>query len=613
MLFGSLAVYWESPVLAILHPVPQSLILVRLGVTVCVLSVVWAWSAGLRSKLTLAPAPKWLPELLATGLTCMLFMSPVFYSWAAPWPCDYVINTLVPYSDAHGIFQGAERVLEQGDLDPFNCRRPFSALLLAVRLGLTGGDLRIAILAQAVLLGLAVALLARAVAADLGLATALLLTMVLFAASWWYLPLLMSGSIGITLGALALAILWSAARAHSLPVALFGVFAMTVAQNARIGTVFVLPALVLWVLFTFKPKARRVGLAAAAGACGVIVAGLLLDGSLRAGYGCGVGVGHGNFSHTLYGFSTGSPDWQKALRDFPELAAAPEEEATRRFYAEAWNNIRRHPWRLVEGIWAGTRIAMRTSWAFVRFNFSVAVSSLANGLVFLLLVIGLSRYGWRTRQSTTTSLLAFCLLGVLVSMPIIVPDAGTRPLAPAFPILFLPLCAASVGWRPRLDAIWQRPSQPRPAGAGAGILVVAVLVAVTALGPGLFHLARAQPPEPAGAWLDTDTMIVRLGPSSVHLSVLARRDPRPTFAPRIRHQELARYVGRASSPPGLAEVVQPWLGEPFAIILTLHGWIIGPADLIADRPRLLRLTGQGGTRGYFRFFSVESYDELAED
>ncbi len=611
MLFGGLALHWESTVLATLHPLPLSLILVRIGVAVSVLAALWAWKSRLAGKPALSRVPRWVSDSLVAAVTCLLFMSPIFYSWTSPGPNKFVVSTLMPYSDADSFFRGAERALEQGDLDPFNCRRPTNSLLLATRLGITGGDLRLAILLQAALLGLAVTLLARTVAPDLGRAAAVLLTMVLFVASCRYVPLLLSETTGVTLGALATAILWSGARARSLPVVLLGIFAMTFAQNARIGTIFVLPALVLWVLFKFKGKTGRVGLAAAGWACAVIVAGLLLDTSLRAGYGCGFGVGHGNFSHTLYGFSTGSPDWQKALQDLPEVSGSAEAELNRRIYAEAWSNIRRDPWRFVEGLWAGAGIAMRTALAFIRFNLAVSGSSLANGLVFLFLVIGTLRFAWRTRRSHTMSLVACCLLGVLVSMPIIMPDGGPRTLAPAFPLLFLPLCAANVGWRPRFDPIWQRFSRARPADAAPGILVVAVLVVLAAFGPAVFHLVRARSAVPAGRQDEPGTLLVRLGPASVHLTVLARRDPRPTFAPRIRHQEFAEYVAQPSSPPGLAEGVRSWLGDPFLIILTLQGWIIGPTDLLADRPRLLRLRGQRGSQPYFRFFAVDSYEELA--
>ncbi len=608
LLAGVLITHWESPILAILHPHPMSMILMRIGVVAGVLAAVWAWSPGLASRLAFRPVPRWLPELLTATAIGMLFMSSVFYSWTKPWPSGYVLGTLLPYSDAGGIYTGAVQALEQGDLDPFNCRRPMTALLLAARLGITGGDLRLAILIHTAILALAVALLGRTLAADLGRATAFLVVVTMFAATWWYVPLVMSEPLGVTLAALATAALWSGARSHSLPVVLAGIFTMAVAQNARVGTVFVLPALVLWVLFTFRRKSARWGLVPAGWACAMILAALLLDGSLRAGFGCGFGPGHGNFSLTLYGFSTGSPGWAKAYEDFPELKQVSEEELNRRAYAESWDNIRQHPGRLLAGLWVGAGQAMRIAWDFLLFTLSVSFHPLANGLVLLALAIGMVRYAWRTRRCPTTSLMAFCLLGVVVSAPIILPDPESRALASAFPLIFVPICTAIVGWRPGRDPIWQRLRQTRRGDAAPNMVVVAVLLVATCLGPGLFYLTRPRPALPV-ARLDAESLPVRLGPSSAHLSVGGPYDPRPTFAPRVNRRDFARYIAWPSAPPGLTDGVQPWLDEPFVIILSRQGWIIGPSELIADRPRLLCLRGERGSQPYFRFFAVESYEE----
>ncbi len=612
MLVGVLAMRWESPILASIHPRQMSMALVAAGVAAGVVSAAWAWSPKLRGRLALPAMPRWLPELLLATALGMLFMSSVFYSWIKPWPSGYALGTLVPYSDAASIYLGAVQVLEQGDLDPLNCRRPMNALMLAARLGLTGGDLRLAILLQAALLALAVALLGRTLAPDLGRATVFLVVVVLFAAAWWYVPLVMSESLGTTLGALAMAALWSGARSRGLPVALAGVFTMAVAQSARIGTVFVLPALVLWVLFTFRKKGARWAPVAAAWACAMIFAALLLDGSLRAGSGCGFSQGHGNFSLTLYGFSTGSPGWTKAFEDFPELRQAPEEELNRRAYAESWNNIRQNPGRLVKGLSAGAGQAMTIAWDFLKFTLAVSSRPLANGLVLLVLALGMARYAWRTRNCHTTSLMALCLLGGLVSAPIILPDAESRTLAAAFPLIFVPICCALVGWRPGTDPIWQRSRQARSNDATSSLVVVAVLLAAVLLGPRLSHLARQRPAPPAAAF-DADTRLAWLGPDSAYLSVLGPYDPRPTFAPRVKLREFERYVAQPSAPPGLADGVRPWLDEPFVIVLNRQGWIIGPPELIADRPRLLRLSGERGTQQYFNFFAVESYDEVAAD
>ena len=104
------------------------------------------------------------------------------------------------------IWRGAA-VLINGHLDPWNLRRPINASFLAVRLRLAGGDLRGALVIQALLLGLVSLLAARGVARVAGQLAGLTMFGGLFAFASQYVSVTLSEALGVILGTLAFTVL----------------------------------------------------------------------------------------------------------------------------------------------------------------------------------------------------------------------------------------------------------------------------------------------------------------------------------------------------------------------------------------------------------------------
>jgi hypothetical protein len=265
-----------------------------------------------------------LPVAIGPIAAAIAFSLPLLAAWSGATSDGCTAFGLFPWSDAGNYYLGAEDLLETGRLSPWNCRRPLATVLLAVNLAATGHDFQAVQLIQVVLMGLAAYALSGTVGRDLGGPAGLMVFAVLLSfgrkCAWW----LLSEWLGLTLGALAAALLWNGSRNGSMATLWWGTAALTLALNARAGTFLVLPGLVLWAGFAFR-RGRSFNRAAAGTILAGVVFGFLVNGSVMKIYGDRFGPGHGNFSMTLYGLAGGKPGWQQIYLDFPETRGMRED------------------------------------------------------------------------------------------------------------------------------------------------------------------------------------------------------------------------------------------------------------------------------------------------
>ncbi|MGB3398861.1 MAG: hypothetical protein WBA34_01675, partial [Candidatus Deferrimicrobiaceae bacterium] len=355
----------------------------------------------------------------------LVFLLPLLRVWSfATSDLDCAFG-IFPWSDGGNYYRGAQGLLETGTLDAWNCRRPFNAVLLAVRLALAGGSLRGALLLQCVLLSYAVYLFARTVAADLGRAAGLLAFTVVFLLGDRYVHWSLSESLGLTLGALSFSLLWAGARDRRGLVAMGGVFVLTLALNARAGAFLVLPALVLWTGFAWRRGSSfRAGMAGIAVAC--ILGAFLVNSSLIRLYGGAWGVGHGNYSLTLYGLASGKPGWQRVYEDFPESKGMSGDEINAFAYRRAADSILRDPALLAEGLAASVRLFLREFPASYWGETSRIHGKGAAWGITLALLAGLARFLlWPRCRARSGLVLAFAA-GFLASVPFLWVDGEAR-------------------------------------------------------------------------------------------------------------------------------------------------------------------------------------------
>jgi hypothetical protein len=301
--------------------------------------------------LAIPSAPQRFGFLLAPAAlagSVIAYLVQLFGSWERGGASWFTIGGVVPWSDSYAYFGGAQRLLFDGQLDGFNSRRPIHAAFLASELAVTNLDLRKTLVIQAVLLGVASYLAARAVARDLGPLAGVALFAGIYGFARVGVHTVMSETLGLTLGALAFAALWSAVRRPNAWLVAGGLFLLTFALNFRSGPVLLLltlPIAFAWLLRGSRRINWRVlGLSLGA----VIVA-------LSANY-IALFTFHGDrqnlnsaANYWVYGMAKGVPGWSQPVSwaqiysDHPEIIDMSETERNRFVSARAREELRAHP------------------------------------------------------------------------------------------------------------------------------------------------------------------------------------------------------------------------------------------------------------------------------
>jgi hypothetical protein len=443
-------------------------------------------------------------EAWGLPLAVLAFLMPLCAAWELePGSGNTAFAALfgrIPWGDAHGHFEGAQRLLAEGAFPPFSGRRPLNACWLAVRLALTGGNLMAALAVQAVLLGAAAYAAARTLGIHRGVGAALAFFGLLLGLTSDYLPSAATEPLGVTLACAAFAVLFP--RGGRLVPALGGLWLLDLALQARPGAQFLLPCLGLWVVWTCR--GRR--LQAAAGAALVAIAGLALGASLNALYGTSDASASAAGAYPLYGLATGS-NYRQIQEDLgPELAGLPDDRArTRLIYQRAWQRLRADPGVAVRALGRNLRKfagkappvlygivspqALFVS-AWERAEPSPVVRSRDRWLGRALLALAVLALALHLRRATTDERLFWlaAAAGIVLSAPVVYGDAGLRGLAASFPFLCALLAAGLGRRRPSRRAPGRDRATRRVLLAGAAVLVAAALV-----GPAAAHAVARRP------------------------------------------------------------------------------------------------------------------------
>jgi hypothetical protein len=360
----------------------------------------------------------------------------------------------LPWSDARGYFDGAHHLLATGQLDDWNCRRPVNVALLAVRLGLTNGNAHGAVILQVLLLGITVYLCARAMGSEFGIWAGL----AAYALTWcWirpYFPTTMTETLGVSLGALSFALLFKGMRRGTATLLMVGLFGMAFAQATRMGVLIILPMLLAWVGWRYRPRrivaAKYVGISLLA-----LVLGFSTNFILVRAYGnkdmASVGS---NFAHTIHGLAADSPDAWTYYQRFDELKRLPEAQLNKRLYHDAWEMIRRDPRPLMHALWDYNLRPF-----FLNFRdhvFSDLYFWDRNAffyfrtMTWIVLCLGLLLYLVRERTKGDLSFWFMGTAGFLLSVPIIYQNSGWRAMAATYPWLAgLLSCGLSLPYAPK--------------------------------------------------------------------------------------------------------------------------------------------------------------------
>ncbi len=541
------------------------------------------------------------------GPMLLLFLAPIWSHWAGR-PPDYLVAYSavlghLPWRDAMAHAEGGLRLLAEGSFGAYSERRPLHACWLAVRLALGPGDLDSALLAQAVVLGLAAFLFVRAVGLRHGFWSGLGAAALLQAFARSFVPSVLTEPLGVTLACLGLlGLRSSAAQRRLLPLAA-SLFLLDAALNARPGPQFLGVAMALWGTGVHRRHWRRAGLVLAA----VLISSALLTRALNGLYGTGEGSFTAYPAQTLYGLVHGS-NYLQVSRDFPDLerSTSPEELA-RHLYAKSFERIRQHPGEFLANLFRNewkflSKLPRNLAW-LVSARFFVMRGSEAGersmigadidmktGLPLLALAFLTGLLLLVRRASRTECLFWIAVMaGALASIPFVYGDAGFRGLAVLYPFLTLLFTMGLTGVRRPVIRSWARAEQGL---LRAGFVLGFGLLAVSLVVPGL---ARGRGARPPGEWLDglvpEQTMVLS---TATITPVLVAQEVKNGLegVPRVTGEEAARLLSLGQVPEAdqIASMSTPFvvaLAYDFVSRKAHH--LIAPLAIMRQGPGFLRV------------------------
>jgi hypothetical protein len=163
-----------------------------------------------------------------------------------------------------------------------------------------------------------------------------------------------------------------------------------------------------------------------------------------------------------------------------------------------------------------------------------------NDVLQAFIALGVACWLWRSRRDRSTWLILSALTGFILSAPVVFPDGLFRALVVPYPLFFLVAALATRPWRQRPEAPVSSPRLERGGVWPASFLSAGLIVAAF-IGPAIAHrFSRARMVEPLNRTEGTQALVVRVGPGTPRLDVLAAGSAEGYFVPRIRDEDFAR-------------------------------------------------------------------------
>jgi len=457
----------------------------------------------------------------ALCLTLLLFGLPLSGLWRSGASEPFIIGGLLPFSDAASYYSDALRVVEGFRFSAFSARRPLFPALLTVLLAVTGQNLVVSIAILGALIAIVCYLAAREIQRSLGIFPAVTFLFILYLFYRRIAGTTMTENLGLPLGVAAFTILWGAAYRKKLWQTAIGLLLLTLALNARAGTFFILPALLLWCGFAFRGKRKFSipvfsvsALAVALGfALNMLVFKLVADPG---------GMVFSNFSYTLYGVVAGGKGWMQILIDHPELGQLDDVSRSAQTYALVFEAFKAHPFNIVIGVfknWFDYLMPRGAgAFGFIRGNEVLSWANYTYRIILSLLAGWGLIIAWKQRKHEPFTLLLWTAAGLFLSVPFVPPNDSNQMRVYAATVTFL-MTFSVIGLKSVLELAFKLPkvSLQKIEPQSVPTMIFGIMLAAVTIGGVLLVKASAKPQAlslaecPAGETL----MMVRFTPGSL--------------------------------------------------------------------------------------------------
>jgi hypothetical protein len=449
---------------------------------------------------------------------------------------------LIPFSDAGGYLASAHDYFKDGTIDAWAMRRPWAAAARTALLAAGGLSYTNMMLIQGLLLALSVAFGAREIRAWRGTWAAIVYSGVMFIVCRSFLISPLTEGIGLIWACLAIPFFIRAIRTASLSCALLGFSFMTVSLMVRMGAMFLIPGLMLWIIWQFGKSWRGRFAVALAAACivGAAASGNFVINKLYAATEAAPGS---NFWYTLCGLSLGPGSiWSDCPKKYSaELQSLPPSVSEETFvHQKAISNISQNPFPFFMGLVARAKGFVRTNVLLTGYS-EIQPPKWFRPFWFLALAAtGLAGLAWKQRDKNEFVFWSLVCLGSVASGAVVWDDDGRRVMSSCFP-LFATLVASGF-WEGKRLLIRREPANRRLVLIGWFILAAGVLGVVC--GPITFAKIRAGG-NSERPHAEPNVFSVYGGDQSTGILVVADEDALPTEVPAIHYSDFERLVDRS--------------------------------------------------------------------
>ena len=249
----------------------------------------------------------------------------------------------------------------------------------------------------------------------------------------------MTEPLGLSWALLSLPFFIEMLRTQSLPHALIALAMTTAALMTRMGSMFTIPALIVWMVWVFAHDAKRriyVAVVALCVVAGVASTSLLLEKAFGDGH---TPIG-GNFSLTLCGITVGK-NWTGCQTTYQEENAVPRAiaETPRFLYSKALENFRRDPQTTFKKLFANARgfVHSLPDVVWAGYHSIDEPPWLPRTPIVLIGMLGLAWTLARRREAGELSFWIMLLASMVASSAVVFADDGVRVLAVSYPLIWL--------------------------------------------------------------------------------------------------------------------------------------------------------------------------------
>jgi hypothetical protein len=368
-------------------------------------------------------------------------LSAMWSGLVKPGDLDTVnIGGLVPFTDGSGYLASAFDQARDGVWNPWVMRRPLAAAFRSVLLFLGQYSFPQMLLLQACLLGAAAWAASYAVMVWRGVWAGVGFFGLIYIYARIFAPTSLTEPLGLFWALLSVPFFIDAFRSGAVKSAQVG-FAMTVlALMTRMGNMFAIPALLLWLVWQFGhgiAAKARIGLVS----IGILLGMFGLNSLITKAYGDGHGSTGSNFAYSICGLTLGS-SWDGCPKKLEEegTPTSSEDILIAKMYDMAWQNFQDQPGVFFHRLKDAT-IAFYTGFPETMLKgYGTQVDEprwfLRTALVPILL-IGIAFVTIRLSTWRERTFWFFLWASLTVSAGFVYFDDGTRVLAASHPLIVL--------------------------------------------------------------------------------------------------------------------------------------------------------------------------------